>query len=96
MTKAGYDYGITDGVIWIIDQDTSKMSVTNDIENVVEEIAKKENIMKLTPVVYRDSQGIWDGWDHAKGGFIHLGTKTRQHAIAKIINIWPKIKRSWK
>jgi hypothetical protein len=53
-------------LIW--DEDLGNRSVTNDIENVVADIAAYES-MDLTGylIFYRDSIGEWSGWnDHSK------------------------------
>lgn len=40
------------------------MSVTNDIENVVADIAANEGINPLEyTIIYRNSESNWDGWD---------------------------------
>lgn len=47
-----------DGVICIVDLDGDK-SVTNDIENVIDDLARA-GIRLDGPVIYKDSDGIWD------------------------------------
>jgi hypothetical protein len=49
-------------LIW--DKDLGDRSVTNDIDNVVADIAEFEGVDALQyTIVYRDSTGRWDGWD---------------------------------
>lgn len=58
------------------------MSLTNDIENVVEQACLEQDLK--TPyirVVYRDSDGIWDGWDTKTHNFIQLGKNKAEDAI---------------
>lgn len=50
-------------VIEIVDLDLGNMSVTNDIENVVTQIATElpeDNPITENAIIYRDSEGIWD------------------------------------
>lgn len=59
-------------LIW--DQDQGNMSVTNDIENVVADIAQVEAIdPKEHLIIYRDSEKQWDGWDACTEDFFHIG-----------------------
>lgn len=64
--KAHYEWGITDGVIWVIDLDRGK-SVTNDLANVVMEIdagfpfPKEGTSIFDYPLMYRDTTKTWDG-----------------------------------
>ena len=50
-------------LIEIVDKDLGNMSVTNDIENVLLEIADglpEDNPLSENAVIYRDSEGYWD------------------------------------
>ncbi len=62
--RSEYDWGITPGggILYITDQGGLK-SVTNDIENVLEDIAQTLSYQELRSmkIMYRDSLGIWDG-----------------------------------
>lgn len=87
MSRAHYNYAFTQigghKAIAIVDQDNGGMSVTNDIENVVYEISAKE---RLNPeqylIVYEDSEGIWDGWDAKKRGFVSLRSQSLNDSLA--------------
>ena len=69
-------------LILIVDQDVGSLSVTNDIENVVADIANKESIdPKDYTIVYRDSQGYWDGWDPVSQSFFHFRTSVVNPAV---------------
>lgn len=60
--SADYLYDLTeDGLLVIIDQDLGGRSVTNDIDNVLADIAQAEARPTLARlrVMYRDSQGEW-------------------------------------
>jgi len=94
MARANYQYEIRiddttkQKAIIIVDQNTVGMSVTNDIEDVIEEICLQNNLNSpLVNVVYRDSEGIWDGYNTKQKDFIHLGAATSQEAIIKLNNL---------
>lgn len=96
--KAKYDYHLVryknQDVLLIIDHNIGSMSLTNDIENVVEEIEDKEHIdAKNYLIVYRDSAGVWDGWEKSKdkmGQFVLLGQqKEWQSAIDNYLKCLP-------
>jgi hypothetical protein len=60
--SADYLYDLTeDGLLVIIDQDLGNRSVTNDIENVLADLAQAEELATLAGrrVTYRDSDGDW-------------------------------------
>lgn len=81
--RASYDWGITQGVVWIEDLDQGK-SVTNDIENVIADI--KEHILGK-PVIYKDSLGVWDGISISNNkftGFYSINERGLQSAILKV------------
>lgn len=94
MNKSDYTYTLstTDNkkkiIITIVDEDAGRMSVTNNIENVVSEICLSEN---LDPedclVTYKDSDGIFDGWDTVQEDYIPIGTTDISEAIKKI-KLW--------
>lgn len=92
MTKSNYNYSIEDyagrNVIVIEDLNLGNMSVTNDIDNVIEEICQKEDIQpKLFMVVYKDSEGFFDGWDTKRYTFIYLACKTWESAVSKYVDL---------
>ncbi len=61
--RSSYDWGISsDGkVLYITDQGGYK-SVTNDMENVLQDISNELSVQDLRgmKIMYRDSMGIWD------------------------------------
>lgn len=82
-SRANFQYriGVVDDqkVLLIWDQDLGNMSVTNDIENVVADIAAHEGIDPVAHlIIYRDSEGRWDGWDGATEDFFHFGYLERK------------------
>jgi hypothetical protein len=74
-------------VIAIVDADTG-MSVTNDIENVVAAVLAEEKLQpKDVFIVYRDTEGNWDGWDAVNEQFIHLGQSSWRNAMIRWFQI---------
>lgn len=82
-----YKTGLFEGkpYISIIDNDGIK-SVTNDIENVVADICKAEGIEAEDHiVVYRDSEGNWDGWRTVSETFIVFSASSEEEALKLFI-----------
>ena len=86
--RAEYSWGIDKTVLWLRDEGTESRSLTNDLNNCLVEIAGElPPERKLTDyrIVYRDSEGTWDGvsvtkmgdlefdrqWVEKKGGSFH-------------------------
>lgn len=70
-----YRFGTVDSkrILLIWDLNLGTISLRNDIENVVDSIGERESIdPKMYSIIYRDSEGRWDGWDHLQQGFISL------------------------
>ena len=62
------------------------MSVTNNIENIVDYICKLENINPVEHyIIYKDSTGIWDGFEFATIDFIPLQETHWLKAATKMI-----------
>lgn len=59
--RADYTYTIETNVISIIDLDLGSKSVTNDIENVLDDIRTELGDLAGYSVIYRDSMGRRDG-----------------------------------
>lgn len=86
-SSADFDYkmGVFEGknVLLILDRNLGNRSVTNDIENVVDDIATYEGIVpEEFLILYRDSDSNWDGWDASTRRFFHLAN-VRQTAILR-------------
>jgi len=80
--KVNFYAEFVDGVLCIIDTD-GPISVTNDVENVIDRI-REVGIDLTKPVIYRNSEGVWDGLlikDGKFAGFIFLNTEDRYWAI---------------
>lgn len=74
QSRAQFNYKIGEWsgikLLMIVDKNQEATSVTNDIENVVADIAQWENIdPKLYFIAYKDTDGNWDGWDAATQSF---------------------------
>lgn len=84
---SNYTHEILDNIIIIEDLDLGNLSVTNNIENVLEEIANKHQIdLNDHKIIYADSIGLWDGYDYKNRHFIPLATDSRKVAIERIKN----------
>jgi hypothetical protein len=84
MKNCNYSYNISDLHIAIADLNRGGTSVTNCIEDVVTEIAEINSINPNTlKIVYRDSEGVWDGWDNKKQEFILIGETSEKGALEK-------------
>lgn len=84
-----YDWEITGDVLHIIDLNLGRKTVTNNATEVINEITESigDRIRKVK-IVYRDSEGIWDGIKPIWGvgtcvgtDFYHIGEIDLQRAI---------------
>ncbi len=72
-------------ILSIVDLDRGR-TVTNNIEKVLERIVYMEQIMlNKFLIIYRDTEGYWDGYDSETKKFIALRTEDEDLAIRKII-----------
>lgn len=74
-------------MLLIVDKNIGGRSVTNDIENVVDDIAEKEGIdPRQYFIAYKDTDGNWDGWDYMTTGFFFFRDMLKQlpssHSLA--------------
>lgn len=92
-TQSSYSHSLWqhDGHDLIIIEDlneSGKKSVTNDIDNVIDEIATREKINPVQyHIIYKDSQGIWDGYNFSTRQFIPLQAHSWEKAIAKLFSL---------
>jgi len=72
MKRSDYDIWEYGDLIVIIDRDIGGMPVTNDIENVVDDLRQRFNL-RDKELVYRDSDGLYDwitlDWRQRFGSF---------------------------
>ena len=91
--RSKYSVEIIDGVICVVDLDTAEAgypykcrSVTNDAEQVIAELYEASGGEMTEPVIYRDSDGAWNGMGHQDGvfdWFYPLNERDRDRAITK-------------
>lgn len=77
-SRADYHYKLASiegqKVLIIYDENLGNRSVTNDIDNVVAEIAEKEQLDPTAYIIfYRDSDGQFDGWNASAADFFYAG-----------------------
>lgn len=89
-SRSSYDWElVSEFILFIEDLNVSgKMSVTNNIENVLQEIAAElPDPLDRYSIIYRDSQGIIDGVETNNNrytGIFSVNEKTLTKAIAKL------------
>lgn len=72
--------------IVIQDNNTDGKSVTNNMENVIDEICHKEEINPADYIIiYQDSQGLYDGWNYSKQDFVILQVSNWETAVELFI-----------
>lgn len=70
MSRARYSASLSGNVIIVIDEYSDAnptMTVTNDADNVVDEVWRKFGDHRI---IYRDSCGDWDELRHRRGVFL--------------------------
>lgn len=58
--KSDYSWGIDTDVVWIRDLDNGGMSVTNNIQNIINHLSEHLPIKEYR-LMYCNSLGKWDG-----------------------------------
>lgn len=87
--RADYTYTVEGSVIAIVDLDQGSKSVTNDMENVLNDIRGEIGDLAGYAVIYRDSMGRWDGI-RLKGGsveFYALNETDGERAAARLLHL---------
>ena len=89
--RADYTYTIEGSVIAIVDLDQGSKSVTNDMENVLDDIQAEIGDLSGYAVIYRDSLGRWDGVRLERGlvEFYSLNESDPQRAAARLLHPLP-------
>ena len=90
MAKSNYTYDFKTykgrNFLVIEDLNTGGMSVTNNIEQVVEDCFEAHDLQPHQAfIIYKDSNGMWDGWSHEKQDYIHLDQRSEEAAKELII-----------
>ena len=91
MTQSDYTYEFAKmygtRCIVITDLNQGNKSVTNDIENVVADIARKEQLNPTNfPIIYSDTEGIYNGWDAYRNKFVPLHQKLKMVAVEMMVH----------
>lgn len=91
--RSDYEYSVDGSVIAIEDLDLGNRSVTNDIQNVVNDI-RKELGANLTmsgySIVYKDSMGRYDGVmisENGNASFYPLGESDLEKAKSRLLHV---------
>ncbi|MBC3795105.1 hypothetical protein [Spirosoma utsteinense] len=89
--RADYTYTVKGSVIAIVDLDQGSKSVTNDIENVLDDIRTEIGDLAGFAVIYRDSIGHWDGvrLEGSSIGFYPLNETDGERAAARLLHLLP-------
>ncbi|ADB43007.1 hypothetical protein [Spirosoma linguale] len=89
--RADYTYTIEGSVISIIDLDLGSKSVTNDINNVLDDIRAEIGDLAGYAVIYRDSMGRWDGVRLVGSSteFYALNETDGERAAARLLHLLP-------
>lgn len=78
MSKSQYRYHVHEGVVSIIDEyegGAGNKTVTNNIEQVIDDISRQEEIDSWNYVwVYMDTEGIWSGYEPEFDNFFRIGS----------------------
>lgn len=87
--RANYTYTVEGSVIAIVDLDQGSKSVTNDIENVLNDIRAELGDLAGYAVIYRDSMGRWDGVRLVGRlvEFYALGESDPQQAAGRLLHL---------
>ena len=89
--RADYSYTVEGSVIAIIDLDQGSKSVTNDMDNVLDDIRAELGDLAGYAVIYRDSMGRWDGVRLVGSSveFYALNETDRERAAARLLHLLP-------
>ena len=86
---ADYTYTVKSNIIAIVDLDLGNRSVTNDIENILDEIRVEIGDLAGYSVIYRDSMGRWDGVRLVNRTvyFYGLGEADKESAMNRLLHL---------
>ena len=91
-SKSDYKWNFSERILTIEDLNMGRMSVTNNIVNILSEIKQQiGNKIHEAKIIYRDSEMIWDGVEAewtvggcAEVRFYHIGEIKITEALKKI------------
>ena len=93
MVKSDYAYKVEDEFLIIKDLNLGRMSVTNDIENVLNEIGKVI-ILDLYKIIYEDSDGMFDAvltYQNEFTDYYILGVWSKEEAKEKFTEYYNSV-----
>lgn len=87
--RADYSYTVEGSVIAIVDLDQGSKSLTNDMDNVLDDIRAELGDLAGYAVVYQDSMGRWDGVRLVgrSVAFYALGESTQEQAVSRLLHL---------
>jgi hypothetical protein len=88
VTRAEFTYSMRLNRVKIVDLNTGKASVTNDIENVLRKIeAWHQGSIAGYQIIYRDSEGYWNGveWNGKHARFFAIREINEAAAEKKLL-----------
>lgn len=87
--RADYTYTVKGSVIAIVDLDQGSKSVTNDMENVLDDIRAEVGDLSGYSVICRHSMGRWDGVRQPGRlvEFYPLGETDLEQAAARLLHL---------
>lgn len=94
--RADYTYTVEEDFVCIIDMNRGDRSVTNDAENVIQDLVRDGVDLSVRRVIYKDSEGIWDELlvsnKHFSGFRALRTTEVRQAKIrARLVSVNPQL-----
>ncbi len=87
---ADYTYTVEGNIIAIVDLDQGSKSVTNDMENVLEDIRTELGDLAGYAVIHQDSTGRWDGVRQVEQRvieFYSLNETDQQRAANRLLHL---------
>jgi len=83
--KSDYEWGIDSDVVWIRDLDKGGMSVTNNMNAILEHLSQCLPLQEYL-LMYCDSTGTWDGLTYSgvTASFFSINETDYGKAIAKL------------
>lgn len=78
-----YVYRVIGNVVVIYDENNGRMTVTNDIENVLRDIGKTIDLTNMK-IIYRDSMGVFDGVTLENERFYPINKTSLEEALTYI------------
>ena len=83
--KSDYEWGVDRDVVWVRDLDKGGMSVTNNIDAILQHLGQHLPLKEYL-LMYCDSRGVWDGlaYNGISADFFSLNEADYGRAISKL------------